>query len=180
MIIKATLTFLLLNFVPLKILNSQDMENAGLKKTRLVDEATHKTVELLCRKYNLVPIGTGGSMMYDIKNLFISFNCYRTLSIDQARGLIVICVREYLTQINKNTEIRTFLYNYPFSPENIEVSIYFYQPNGNEILNGQLCAVTTINGRIDYKTIRSEYQYELLKEETFEEALQILEKQKAL
>jgi hypothetical protein len=180
MMTRISFIFLLLTLVSLKTFPSQDMEPSELKKERLADEVTYKTAEILSKKYNLVPIGTGGSAMYDIKRLALSFNCYRLLSIEQARGLIVTCVQEYLYQINTNTEIRPFLQNYPFAPKNIEIYIYLYRPDQQEIAYGQLWSAAALNGKIYYKTPKSEYQLEVLKEETFEEALEILENHKAL
>ena len=147
---------------------------------KISDKITARTAKKLSKKYQLDPVGSGGSMMHDVKKLALSFNCYHPLSIDESRRLVVDCVNEYLKSVNENKEIRPYLHNFPFNEQNIELAIFIFEDNKfTKIQPGQVSSVSTLNGKIRYKTRSAEDQYkrETLHQETYEEALRIVKEQ---
>ena len=73
----------------------------------------------------LILEGRGGGMMTDIKELILSFASAEHLRLDQARKLFVQTLDEFLHQVNIDEKIRSRLHNYPFTPQNISLSIAF-------------------------------------------------------
>ena len=54
---------------------------------------------------------------------------------------------------------------------------YIFTPNKEEVDLGELCTVCVINGRVDYKIREAEYTNRKIHQESFEEAVQIVEEQ---
>ncbi|WP_420421708.1 hypothetical protein [Simkania sp.] len=144
---------------------------------KISDEITARTAKKLSRKYQLDPIGSGGSMMHDVEMLALSFNCYRSLSINESRELVINCVNEYIKSINENEDIRPYLHDYPFSAQNIQIKIFFFgDENFQKIPPGKINVVSTGKKRVRYYTDsdEDEYKLETLHQETYEEALRIV------
>lgn len=117
-------------------------------------------------------------MNEDIKSLFLGLTCNKEASIDDARKLIVTCAKEYMFEINNNKELKPYLHNFPFSEQNIQLSIIFKTPLGinNEI--GKLSSVEIIKGKVIFSANKTEYTLETVLEESFEEAVRIVQKGK--
>jgi hypothetical protein len=115
-------------------------------------------------------------MINEIRMLSISFNYYKSVGIEEARELIVPAVTTFLNEINSNEEIRSYLKNYPFEAKNIEVVIFICEPDGRNVRPDQLSAITARNGIVSYKIDNPESKlFAVVHQETYEEALQILE-----
>jgi hypothetical protein len=172
--------FILIPIISWIFISSVNVEYVIPEYEKISDRITAITAQSLRRKYQLDPIGSGGSMMHDVEMLALSFNCYRPLSIDESRKLIISCANEYLRSINDNEEIRPYLHNYPFTEQNIQVTIFVYEDsNFTKINPGQVSSLSTLNGKIRYKTRSAEDQYkrETLHQETYEEAVCIVKEQ---
>ena len=145
-------------------------------KVKIVHKITGETAKEIYKKLDLRCVGTGGQMMYEIKSLFMAFKSSVPFEIDQARNLLVQCVQIYLKNINASKKIQPYLSNYPFENKNIRISIHCpVDGNGLE----HLFYVTIRNGTISYQKDRGrEIPSETIHEETYEEALKILESQK--
>jgi len=175
-----SLFLILIPIVSWVFISGTKMEYVIPEYEKISDKITAKTAENLSRKYQLDPIGSGGSMMHDVKKLALSFNCYHPLSVDDSRALIVKCVNEYVKSVNDDKEIRPYLHDYPFTEKNIELVIFFYEDNQfTKIEPGQVSNVSTINGKVFYKTRSAEDQYkrETLHEESYAEAVRIVREQ---
>jgi len=77
--------------------------------------------------------GWGGSMMYNIENLSIDFMSSQNLEINEARKLYYECVDKFLIMINSDDKIRKYLNVYPFTKENIELNIAFFDDSGKRV-----------------------------------------------
>jgi len=143
----------------------------------LANQITVDTTKIIQKKYGLTPFGSGGSMMDDVKLMALSFACYHKLTIDEARKLIVHCTEEYLKQINQNSKIRPYLHNVPFTDNNIKLVIFCYKPNRKRVDPGQICVAGIMKGKIAYKSPTPDDKRVVLLEETFEDAVKIIEKQ---
>ncbi|MCB1067832.1 MAG: hypothetical protein KDK56_06565 [Simkania sp.] len=174
--------FILIPIVSLIFISGTKMEYVIPPYEKMANQITAETADRIRTQFNLDPVGSGGAMMHDVKVMALSFNCYRPLSIDESRELVINCVNEYLKSVNENKEIRPYLHNFPFNEQNIELVIFIFEDNKfTKIQSGQVSSVSTLNGKIRYKTRSAEDQYkrEILHQETYEEALRILKEQSA-
>lgn len=148
------------NFNSYRISDKERQANANLTKVS----------RDLCKKYDLKPFGSGGQMMDQIKMLHLGFAYRKSLSIDEARHMIVDCVHEFAKTINEDEKIRPYLGNYPFASRNIQLEIFLQDESGRSVSNG-LLLVTANRGKIKYK-IRDPFSegHLTIFEETIEQA----------
>lgn len=145
----------------------------GYQSSRYVQiahEITAKTAIELRAQKNLYLVGTGGQMMDDIQMMAMSFNYYQEVDLKTARELIVYAVDEYLLAINNNKEVRPYLHEYPFTAENVEISIFIYRPNGSELPLEKIYCIECMKGKVEYYTRLNTRQ--AMYEETYEYASQ--------
>lgn len=110
-----------------------------------------------------------------IMDFKLSFQYGHVLDVPSARRLIVETISLFVEEINKNEAVRKYLYRYPFTSNDVIVSIL---PNYS-ILNDKECSSSVIVraylGRISYcvddETVMPLHH---LHDETFEEAVKIL------
>ena len=136
---------------------------------KIADKITNRTAEKLKKEKNLFLIGTGGQMMDDIQMMAMSFNYYHEVSLEQARELIIYAVNEYLSDINNNQEVRSYLHEYPFTAKNVEIMIFVYGPDRRTLPPEQIYCITSIDSVLEYYT-SSDRDHPIC-EETYDEAL---------
>ena len=113
----------------------------------------------------------------------MDFHFYRPLAIEAFRSLLLYAVEEYLAAINGNEEVRPYLHNYPFTPNNVEISIFLRNRDGSSLPPGEIYLATARRGEFVYFSDDMEaikQGKDLLKKvhvETFEEAVQICRRQ---
>ncbi|MCE5294366.1 MAG: hypothetical protein LLF94_07100 [Chlamydiales bacterium] len=139
---------------------------------------TAKVAKKIHNEKNLLPIGTGGGMRGDIKMMAISFSYQQEVDIPTARELLVYCVEEYLSAINADEKVRPFLHNFPFTAKNIEIRIFFSTKNDEDVPVGKLSIASAIKGGVRYKANNHNYTLDILREETYEEALKLIQQNK--
>lgn len=174
------LILILIPIVSWIFISGTKMEYVIPEYEKISDRITAQTAQDLSKKYQLDPIGSGGSMMHDVKKLALSFNCYHALSVDDSRELIISCANKYINMVNDSAEIRPYLHNYPFTEQNIQVTIFVYvDSNFTKVEPGQVNTVSTVNGRVRFHTRSAEDQYrrETLHEESYAEAVRIVREQ---
>ena len=125
-------------------------------------------------KYGLEPSGVGGNMNEDVKTLFLGLSCNKEANINDARKLIVVCAKEYMFEINNDKNLNPYLHNFPFNEQNIQLSITFKNPLGNNNEIGRLASVEIIKGKVVFDVNKTEYTLETVLEESFEEAVRIV------
>jgi hypothetical protein len=150
----------------------------------VVYEINSKFIGKMKKKHSLFIAGEGGGMPWDVKLIFLSFNLYHLVDIKEARKLIVDLVQEYLKEINTNKKIRPYLRNYPFTLANLRFVVFVFQKDGKIPPVGNIHCIVARKGLIDYElsVLPSDYakDFPLLKRETLEEAMQILEEDSKL
>ncbi len=139
------------------------------KDERIANKITMQVAKKISAEKGLAPIGTGGQMMDEIKMLMLGFDCRKIVNMEAARELLVYCVEEYLAAINASEEIRPYLYNYPFSDKNIEIDIYFFNPDGSDVPIGDISVAAANKGRVIYEDGSGLLT---IHEETYKEATQ--------
>ena len=147
------------------------------ERSKLTDKIKAVTAKEIHKRFELRCIGTGGGDAHDVSMLFMAFKSYEPFDIQRGRKLIVDCVNEYLKNVNENEQVRPYLHNYPFLPENIEMVIF-----GPNLIEDppNLKSVSLREGVIEYRIKKTENSpLENTHEETFQEALKILEEEKS-
>ncbi len=136
---------------------------------RIADKITAKTAKKLRKEKDLCLIGTGAQMMYEIEMLAMSFNYYKEVDVEQARELVVYATETYLDAINSNEKIRPYLANYPFTAKNIEIRIFPWNTDGQDLPLNKISCISFTHGNIRYRT---EIDYNPpMYQESYEEAL---------
>ena len=142
---------------------------------KLVDQITDSTAKELKDEYNLNLIGTGSQMMNEIEMLMMAFTFYEEVDIETGRKLVVEATEKYLSAINTNEKIRPYLHHYPFTAENVQIVIHFYNPDGSNIALGKCESAAARRGKITYnKTSPDRYTLIPIREEPYVEALQLV------
>ncbi|CCB87958.1 hypothetical protein SNE_A00800 [Simkania negevensis Z] len=139
---------------------------------RIADRITAKTAKKLEKEKNLRLVGIGGRMMDDIQMMAMGFDYFHEVNLQEARGLVVYAIKEYLADINKSEKVRPYLHNYPFTAKNIEIRIWVYNPDRSEPSPDKICCISATNGMISYYVQGpEEYSRLVICEESYEEAL---------
>jgi hypothetical protein len=101
------------------------------------------------------------------------------LDIQQAREIIVICVKEFLGEINHDKAFRPYMKVYPFISKNLSISILNYDENRRATHLPNISAFSVNSTGISYKSFGPEVKlpYAKIVTETYEEALEISENQ---
>jgi hypothetical protein len=136
------------------------------KKEKYADQVLKKASQKIHEQYGLIPIGSGGSMRKNISMLSLSFQLHKKITLAEARKILLDACQVFLTEINKNPSIHPYLSTYPFSENNLEVRIFFYDENTSCPHSPYICTASAIKGTIFYRT----KQNPDLLQETFVEA----------
>jgi len=107
----------------------------------LVDKVSNQiifqTAGELKNEKQLFISGFGGGAVDGLNKLSIFFYCYKNLSLQEKRELIVFVTEKFLQNVNENKEIRSYMKGFPFTSSNIEISIefkkHFFRPSVKEI-----------------------------------------------
>lgn len=152
--------------------------NTHANKEDLSNELLFKISMKLKKEKKLQPFGRGAEAFDEIKMLYLSFQYYEQMDIDDARGLLIEAVHIFLKSINEEGRIRPYLKNYPFEPKNIEMSIFFKKPDGSAVDPNKLCLVFLNNqGKLRYEKIDPETNHLItIHTETYGEAEERIEK----
>ncbi len=143
----------------------------------MTEKIEAKVATLLETKYKMSVCGSGVAMPDGIVNsLVLCFDSYRSLSIEQARPILVDCVNTYVNAVNSNSEIKPYLKTVPFSPKNIEINIFFRTSKGASVTEPNLCVATALHGKLIYCTEEKgqKFGYKSETTEPYEEAVKIL------
>jgi len=110
------------------------------------------------KECNLVCVGTGGSMPYNVEKIDIMFYAYRPATIEQARELEVALTEKLLKLVNSHEKIRPFLNVYPFTSEYLHLSVNFKDRHGKRYKEGIDSVLRGRDDKIFYKK-EEEYTY---------------------
>lgn len=130
-----------------------------------------------CLQKNLYVTGEGGGLMENVRLVVLPFETIQDLSLEQARSLFIEVAETYLALVNKNTSIRPFLNNYPFTINNLRLTIGIRDKNCEFQKDGKIALILYIKekGFIYYDTYNSvSKRFETLYLEPYEEALKLV------
>jgi hypothetical protein len=134
------------------------------------------------KKYGFDVFATGGRMCESVECVFISYSSNQKLNVAQTRELFVEIEEELIRKYNENEEIRPYLDNFPFTSNNIELSLTFFDKSYEFMSDGFVAYAVIIKGIIYYSTdshdsTRGNPLVDL-HEEPYEEALRIVREAK--
>jgi hypothetical protein len=172
--------FLYLFFVSFFCLNSY-LPVYSIGDEQVVGRILQKLGKQINKNYNLRVIGTNVGMPGGVVELLgLEFESERILTKKEMRKILIDCTEMFLTVINSDERIRSLLKNYPFTAENIEITIYNLPVDGSDVYHPKICTSTMNKGRLGYRTVDSQntYTYKTSTTETYSEALKIIQNSK--
>ena len=123
-------------------------------------------------EHGLVLSGSGGRYMNNLNQITQEFSSQGQFSIEEARRLFIQANLKLIKRINQDHNLRPFLFHYPFTFEDIQIKISFYDSE-EKAAYPYVTYISAINGKVFYNTINLESdtpKYQLLHSETFEDA----------
>lgn len=146
-----------------KVSEKQTLANLVRKKAALHIEQTT----------GLHPCGTMGQMLHDIEKLGLSFQYRQPVDITEGRKLLIKATDILVKTINEEPRIHRYLYQYPFKPRNIELTIFLYAPDGNDLPLGSLDIIKIYDDYLKYEITHPITKHlTTVYKETYEEALE--------
>lgn len=143
-------------------------------KEKAADAILSKVATKLKNEKGLIPCGTGGRMMGQIKMLALSFDYQKPLDLKTARELLVVAVQKFIYEINADPRVRPYLDEYPFEPKNIQIRIFIQDKNGADFGADKLSVASSIEGVLKYKIDNPEtHLFKTIHQETYEEAIEL-------
>jgi len=171
---------LIMAFFCLQFFSGVHMQaNEPIPYDKLANKIIKSASDRLSKKHHMELIGVKQGMMGCVKLIGFRFQVYRKLSKDEARAIVVDSAQDFLTEINQNESIRNYLQVYPFDLEHIEVVLFIDTPDRGTFYHPDLAVVAARRGQVTYTTNDPDhkYRYKLEEEESFEDALKIVQTQ---
>ncbi len=140
-----------------------------------------ETGKRLEKKYHMSISAIGGASKEGIWLMSVGFDRLGDpMTIEEGRRVIVDCVQEYLKDINNDEALRSYLKIHPFTIDNLYITIFQFAKDGSLFFDPILDSITVDKFGFVYSTTdpNNIYKYKNTFEETYEEALAILEKEK--
>ncbi len=104
----------------------------------------------------------------------VVFYSLEKLDMNNARKKLILCAEEYLNEINTNEELKKYLYKHPFTNKEIYFCISFFESNGQRLKDEYITSCALDEDIIYYTVEYSDGSFERIHEETYEEALGIV------
>ena len=115
-----------------------------------------------------------------IRDIDLFFDTRAAYTKEELRKLFISLAQEMVNQVQLHPEIEPFLKKAPFGIENTHIIIYNYDSKGRNLQDPQISTADISEGIITYRTTDPEdhYRFKNRIKETYEEALQELQKDK--
>ncbi len=151
-------------------LNNDEEHVIGIVKSEFIKDLKQK---------GLTPFMTGGGLGKNFE-IAVGFECFQKVNISDARKLGVGCALAMLKKYNTNKKFREKTPYYPLNIRDIVILIGFRNEDGKSMKSGYVANMGVSRNKI-YYTYCDEKTEKLIKfhEESFEEALRIVEAEKA-
>jgi hypothetical protein len=157
-------------------MSSRDQGYVSPRYVTLAEEIRANMARKLAKRYDMSLFGIGGGMADSVNIICLSFQIRKSFTKEELRYILIDCVEEILAAFNANEEIRPYLLNYPFLPENIEIKIFITDSTGRRVYDPTIAVASAIGGKLKYKTNdpNDEFKYKSIVQEPYEEALKIV------
>ncbi len=139
------------------------------KKRDLENKIIGQTWRQLEKEKKLIPIGEGKSITPGDEFIGLYFQYFRPVTIDEARRLVIYAAQTFLNNLNSNEKLNELIEK-PYPMNWIEIEIYVYNPDYSKVEYPGLKIIHLKRDKIKYITEKTDY--EVIQEETYEEALE--------
>jgi len=116
-----------------------------------VDEIVNKFTIEMKDEYNMYCVGDGGCLAKNVENIDIMFEARYRATIDDARKIAVKGVQKLIGLINSHEKIRPFLNRYPFTEQDVSLSISFCDSTEWWYTDESVAHMLAAIGKIFYK-----------------------------
>ena len=147
---------------------------------RVAHSLMNRVTDILESRYQLHYVGfSEGGEEGKYSNIGLHFVRYGTLSKDEGRKMVIESVKELLNEINSDPKLQPFLLYKPFTAQNVSLDILIFTSDGKNVFYPDINIFSAVRGKIKFftKIPEREFGYFTEEEETFEEALRIVEAQ---
>lgn len=129
------------------------IDSCGLNDVdRAYMNANAKAVKILHNKFPIKCQGSGVRDNHGIEMLALTFRVENEVNISYARKLIIEVMKEYLSLLNEDSQLRPFLAKYPFDENNVDITLIFFQKDGDFAYHPNIRIANAIKGNIYYHT----------------------------
>jgi len=172
-LVKSQIKLLVFSFLLILSVTISEVEAMTSTRDKALKEVFDQVKEKMTSKYKARCFGSGGAMMTDIKVLDLAFYLPKSVSVEDARGIIVDFAELFLSVINQNNKIKPYLANYPFEAKNLALTIAFENEDGTDTYDPNLSSVILTRGKVFYISNNFESLYDSIDvyEEPYSEAL---------
>lgn len=141
-----------------------------------VNEIINEFSKEMKEKYGFICIGDGGRMPYDVETIFVKFQVYQRVNIEQTRKLEIMATKRLQELVNNHDKIKPFLREHPFGTERCQVFLSFSKNNNNYYTDGSIAYVFQARGDLHYYSTKTDYkETKNIYSESFEKAKKIVE-----
>ncbi len=153
------------------------------EKRKMAFKITDQLSQHFKKKYGLKCVGVSEAAPEGkYQNLGLELNCYRILSKDQGRILLLNCVKDALAAFNANPQFLHHMEEGSFTEKNLTITIHIKPPNNPKAYYPNICVFTYFSDKVRFYTDTPEsekrFQYFSIEKEPLEEAMKIVEAQK--
>lgn len=150
----------------LTLLSCQQSSKHGQKASEVISSFNNKA-----KNNKLIPFGSGGSFLGDIKGFSFVFKSKQKLNIEQARSELIKNVENLLYDINSNVTARPYYHQFPFTVNNLDFCIIF-ENSEYYVPSPFIAKVYVYNSNVVYKVYDKQNDQLLeLYRESYDEAL---------
>jgi hypothetical protein len=160
--------------------------NKSMKYEMCPAEKAVKTVmarnsKTIAEKYHLRPVGIGIAMPEgDIRSLELEFQIFGPLSKEQIRNILIHSAHDFLSDINADSNLCTYLKNHSLTINDIGITLYLIDSSGRGLRDPNFSIASILKGELEYDILIDIYDEEIKIDiprfktkirETYEEAL---------
>ena len=150
------------------------------KDEQAVNDLLGRVAKSLVKRHPLRVIGTGVAMPEgDLRMLGLQFQIRGPLTKAELRAITIDCVRVFLSHVNADEKVRPSLNHYPFSIEDLGMSIFVMDLTGRAVEAPNIRVVNLLKGDLVYRILQNdEDDMPVTKEEIIESYAEALEAMK--
>lgn len=149
-------------------------------REKAVNHAMGRNSKRLAKKYCLRPLSITVAMPGgDIRYLELEFQIQGPFSKIEARKVLLDIAHDFLTDLNADAELCSYLKNHSFTIKNIGITLFIINEKGYRFIDPDLGVASILKGTLQYKTMDTKYDEVIKRElpffksitsETYEEA----------
>lgn len=159
--------------------------NKNNSMDRGINQVISKTQDEIEKAYSVKISAVGLGAMHGVYSMTINSYIEKSLTVDEARRVMVDCASHFLRNINSNATLRPYLIEYPFPPSMISMAFWITDGKYDSIrIPGILKSFAMHEGIIEYRTVSKKGEFRvgdqdiIMHQETFDEAKRIVENEK--